>query len=386
MTIYDELGVRTVINAATTLTVVGGSRMPDEVLAAMRSAAGAYVDMRELQAAAGTRLAALTGNEAAYVTSSCAAALMLGTLAAITRGDPAAIARMPRGEGLPTEVVIHASHRIPYDRAAELAGGRLVEIGSLTGTTEGELEAALSDRTAMVLWVAGSHLPPGALDLPTTVRIAHARGVPVLVDAAAQLPPPSNLRAFTRDLGADAVAFSGGKALRGPQASGLLLGRSDFIEAVRANGSPYERLARPMKVGKEEIAGLVRAVELYVAADHDAQARVWAAVVETWARDLGGVPDLRIERLATNEAGQPVPRLRVVVDAPAVGASAEAVRGRLWNGDPRILVLPDGPDAFYLTPDTLSAPEAPIVSARVLAALREGSGGATTAGPELDLV
>jgi L-seryl-tRNA(Ser) seleniumtransferase len=166
MTFYDELGVRTVINAATTLTVVGGSRMPDEVLAAMRSAAGAYVDMRGLRAAAGARLADLTGNEAAYVTSSCAAALMLGTLAAITRGDPEAIARMPRGDGLPTEVVIHASHRIPYDRAAELAGGRLVEIGSLTGTKEAELEAALTDRTAMVLWIAGSHLPPGALDLP----------------------------------------------------------------------------------------------------------------------------------------------------------------------------------------------------------------------------
>ena len=386
MTIYDELGVRTVINAATTLTVVGGSRMPDEVLEAMRSAAGAYVDMRELQAAAGARLAALTGNEAAYVTSSCAAALMLGTLAAITRGDPAAIARMPRGDGVATEVVIHASHRIPYDRAAELAGGRLVAIGSLEGTREAELEAALNDRTAMVLWVAGSHLPAGALDLPTTVRIAHAHGVPVLVDAAAQLPPPSNLRAFTRELGADAVAFSGGKALRGPQASGLLLGGVDFIEAVRANGSPYERLARPMKVGKEEIAGLVRAVELYVAADHDAEARVWAAIVEAWARDLGAVPGLQIERLATNEAGQPVPRLRVAVDEPSVGASAEAVRGRLWNGDPRILVLPDGPDAFYLTPDTLSASEAPIVSARLRAALREVSSGVTTAAPQLDLV
>ena len=141
-----------------------------------------------------------------------------------------------------------------------------------------------------------------------------------------------------------------------------------------------------MKVGKEEIAGLVRAVELYVAADHDAQARVWAAVVETWARDLGAVPGLQVERLATNEAGQPVPRLRVVVDEPSVGASAEEIRGRLWNGDPRILVLPDGRDAFYLTPDTLSASEAPIVSERLRAALLEPSGGAAPRGPQLDLV
>jgi L-seryl-tRNA(Ser) seleniumtransferase len=194
------------------------------------------------------------------------------------------------------------------------------------------------------------------------------------------------MRTFTRDLGADAVAFSGGKALRGPQASGLLLGRSDFIEAVRANGSPWERLARPMKVGKEEIAGLVRAVELYVTADHAEQAREWKAVVEAWARDLGAVPGLQVERLATNEAGQPVPRLRVAVDEAGVGASAYAIRGRLWDGDPRVLVLPDGPDAFYLTPDTLSASEAPIVSARVRAALLEQAGPAEPRGPQLDLV
>ena len=140
-----------------------------------------------------------------------------------------------------------------------------------------------------------------------------------------------------------------------------------------------------MKVGKEEIAGLMRAVELYVAADHDAQAQVWAGVVEAWASDLGDVPGLRVEPLATNEAGQPVPRLRVVVDEPTVGASAEAVRGRLWNGDPRILVLPDGPDAFYLTPDTLSASEAPIVSARVRPRSARVRGPAP-AGPQLDLV
>jgi hypothetical protein len=113
---------------------------------------------------------------------------------------------------------------------------------------------------------------------------------------------------------------------------------------------------------------------------------VWATVVETWARDLGVVPGLRVERLATNEAGQPVPRLRVAVDEARVGASAEAVRGRLWNGDPRILVLPDGPDAFYLTPDTLSAAEAPIVSERLRAVLLDHSWGGATAGPELDLV
>ena len=369
MTIYDELGVRTVINAATTLTVVGGSLMPDEVLDAMRGAAGSFVDMHELQAAAGARLAELTRNEAAYVTSGCAAAMALGTLGAITGGDPHAIARMPRGDGLRTEVVVHTSHRIPEDRGIELAGGRVVEIGTPDGTTEAQLESALTDRTALVVWVAGDHLPRGALDLPTTVRVAHARGVPVLVDAAAQLPPPSNLWRFTRDLGADAVAFSGGKGLRGPQASGLLLGRAAFIEAARANGSPHARLARSMKVGKEEIAGLVRAVELYLATDHDAQARAWGDVVTAWLRQFDDVPGLRAERLETNEAGQPIPRVRIAVDEARLGVSAEVLRRRLWNGNPRILVLADGVDAFFLTPDTLSRAEAAGIPAAVRAAL-----------------
>jgi len=379
--IYDELGVRRVINAATTLTVVGGSLMPDGVLDAMREAARSFVDMHELQAAAGARIASLTRNEAAYVTSSCAAAMTLGTLAAITRGDPSAIARMPRGAGLPTDVVIHAVHRIPEDRGIELAGGRILEIGTADGTAEADLESALTDGTALVVWVAGSHLPRGALDLETTVRIAHSRGVPVLVDAAAQLPPPSNLWRFTGELGADAVAFSGGKGLRGPQASGLLLGRTDFIEAARANGSPYARLARPMKVGKEEIAGLVRAVELYLATDHEAQTREWSAIVDGWVRDLDGVRGIRAERHETNEAGQPVPRVRVAVDGAVAGGSAEELRRRLWNGNPRILVLPDGVDAFFMTPDTLSAAEAAGIPAQLLRALSSDDGGSGPGAP-----
>lgn len=383
-TIYDELGVRRVINAATTLTVVGGSLMPPQVLDAMREAARSFVDMHELQAAAGERIASLTRNEAAYVTSSCAAAMTLGTLAAITRGDPTAIGRMPRGAGLPTEVVIHATHRIPEDRGIELAGGRIVEIGNGDGTGEAELESALTNQTALVVWVAGSHLPRGALDLETTVRVAHSRGVPVLVDAAAQLPPSANLWRFTIEMGADAVAFSGGKALRGPQASGLLLGRRAFIEAVRANGSPYARLARPMKVGKEEIAGLVRAVELYLALDHEAQAREWSAIVDGWVRDLGGLQGFRAERHETNEAGQPVPRVRISVDEAGVGISAEELRQRLWNRNPRILVLPDDVDAFFLTPDTLSATEAASLPMQVRHAVSSDEGGSGSGAPPLD--
>lgn len=370
MDVYDELGVRRVLNAAATLTVVGGSLMPDEVLAAMRSAAACYVDMHELHEAAGRLLADLTHNEAAYVTSGCAAALVLGTLGAITKGEPSAIMRMPDGQGLPTEVVMHAAHRIPYDPAIRLAGGRIVQIGNVLQTFEWELEAAITERTAAVLWVAGEHLPQAALDLETTVRIAHRRGVPVIVDAAAQLPPAENLWRFTRDLGADAAVFSGGKALRGPQASGLMVGTREFIAAARANGSPHQRLARAMKAGKEEIAGLVAAVQLFLKRDYASDLRGWEKTVGMWVAALNDVPGLCAVREFPNEAGQPVPRVRVTVDSAACGLTADEVRERLWSGNPRVLVLPADQSSFHITPDTLKPEETLLVAERIAGVLK----------------
>jgi uncharacterized pyridoxal phosphate-dependent enzyme len=363
---YDDLGVRRVLNAAATLTMVGGSLMPDEVLDAMHSAAESYVDMHELHTAAGAHLAELTHNEAALVTSGCAAALVLGTLGAITKGDPRAIVRMPAGDGLATEVVMHAAHRIPYDPAIQLAGAHIVQIGNVQQTFEWELEAALTERTAAVVWVAGSHLPPSALDVATTVRLAHERGIPVLVDAAAQLPPHTNLWRFTRDLGADAAVFSGGKALHGPQASGLMVGTREFVEAARANASPHQRLARALKAGKEEIAGLVRAVELFLSRDHNALAANWEQTVREWIDELGHVSGLTAVRDFPNEAGQPVPRVRVTVDRDRVGADADEISARLWDGDPRVLVLRRDADSFFITPDTLAQGDASRLVARIV--------------------
>lgn len=363
MTFYSGLGVRPVVNAATTLTAVGGSLMPPEVLAAMADAASSYVDMHELHAAAGRRLAELTGNEAAHVTAGCGAAIVLGVLACATGGDPAAISRLP---GMPVEVVVHAAHRIPYDPAITLAGATIVQVGNVLQTFEWELDAAINDRTAAVFYVAGAHLPSGALDLATTVAIAHARGVPVIVDAAAQLPPHTNLWHFTRELGADLALFSGGKGLRGPQASGLIVGRRPLVEAARANAAPHQRLARPMKVGKEEIAGLVRAVELYLARDHDAERAGWDQTVAGWIDALDGVSGLTAAREELNEAGQPIPR--VLVTAPG----ADELRAELWDGDPRVHVLRATADSFYLTPDTLEPGQAELVADRILEAVKRG--------------
>lgn len=369
--IYTRLGVRPVVNAAATLTAIGGSLMPAEVLEAMADAAGAHVDMHELHAAAGRRIAELTRNEAAYVTSGCAAAMVLAVLGCVTRGDPRKIMQLPGGPGLPAEVVMHCSHRIPYDPAIALAGARVVQIGNALQTFEWELEAALSERTAAVLYVAGTHLGTAALDLATTVRIAHAHDVPVIVDAAAQLPPYTNLWDFTTKHGADLALFSGGKALRGPQASGFMVGRADLVAAAVANGSPHQRLARAMKAGKEEIVGLLRALELYLDRDHDADSARWEAVVERWVADLDGVDGLQARRCFPNEAGQPVPRVRVTVDASTLHATAAELADRLWDGTPRLMVLRDGVDAFYITPDTLTEGQEDFVPQRIVATVRE---------------
>lgn len=371
--IYSSLGVQPVVNAATTFTAIGGSLMPRPVLEAMAAAAEHFVDLHELHAAAGAELARLTRNEAAYVTAGCAAAIVLAVLGCRTGGQPTNIARLPDAHDLPDEVIMHAAHRIPYDPAVFLAGARIRQVGDVLQTFDWQLESAITERTAAVLYVAGSHLPPGALSLEEVVGISHTHGVPVLVDAAAQLPPVTNLWHFTTEVGADLALFSGGKALRGPQSSGLMVGRADLIDAARANGAPHQRLARALKVGKEEVAGLVAAVRRYVALDHEAEHAAWSAVVGAWADTLGPLPGVRVTVEERNEAGQPVPRLRLDIDPTVAPISAKDAVAALAAGSPGIRVLPGGSDRFWIGPDQLRPGEADLVADRVLSVLHRRS-------------
>src|SRR5690606_15924451 len=170
--------------------------------------------------------------------------------------------------GLKNEVVCHKAHRNGYDHAVRSVGVKMVEIGSVEHTDPAEMEAAINDKTALAFWTQGAMSGPGDIPIEQFIQIAHARGVPVLVDAAAQLPPVENLWRYTQ-MGADLVVFSGGKDLHGPQASGLILGRKDLIEACAVNGSPNASIGRPMKVGKEEMVGLLAAVKWYLGLDHE---------------------------------------------------------------------------------------------------------------------
>lgn len=365
MSVYESLGVRRVINADARLTALGGSLMPESVLRAMNVAAGSYVDMHDLQRRVGARLASLTRNEAAYVATGAAAGLVLATLACMTRGDLRAIARLPNLDGLPDEVVVHTAHRIPYDPAVALGGARLVQVGDVLQTFPWQLEASLGSRTAAVLYVAGKHLQRGALPLEETVHVAHACGVPVVVDAAAQLPPPSNLWHYTVDAGADLAVFSGGKDLRGPQASGLILGRPDLVEACAANGAPHQRLARAMKVGKEEMLGLLAAVERYLDQDHERRIARFERVVRWWVETFAAFDGVWARRDFPNEAGQPTPRALVEVEPSVVGVTAEQIRDTLWAGDPPIAVASAEKSGILLTPDTLCDGEERIVTDRL---------------------
>jgi uncharacterized pyridoxal phosphate-dependent enzyme len=370
MSFYSDLGLKPVVNAATTFTALGGSLMPDEVLEAMRDAAGSFVDMHELHLAAGKRLAELTRNDAAYVTSGCAAALILAFLGIRTKGDPRVLTEFPGRERAPSEVIMHASHRIPYDAAIAMSGVTIRQIGNIQQTFDWELEAAITENTAAVLYVAGSHLPQVALPLPEVVRIAKARGVPVIVDAAAQLPPVENLWHFTREAGADIAVFSGGKALRGPQASGFMVGRADIVEAARQNGAPFQRWARAMKAGKEEIAGLLTAVERFVNLDHASLHAQWLATVEEWGKALPGTDGVSLQVELLNEAGQPVPRLYVGM---ANTAHAARTLAALQGASPRVAVHPDlrngTAHGFWIGPDLLRDGEAELVEVAVRSAV-----------------
>jgi L-seryl-tRNA(Ser) seleniumtransferase len=340
--------------------------MPPEVLEAMHVASAHFVDLHELQRAVGARIAGLTNNEAAYVTSGAAAGLYLATLACALTTDPAdgvSLLNAPRNE-----IIVHRSHFCAYAPSIELAGATLVWIDDERGTTDEQLRHAIGARTAGIFYFAGAHFGTSALPLERVIAIAHEAGLPVIVDAAAQLPPADNLWRFTRDLGADLAVFSGGKGLRGPQSSGIILGRAELIEVCRAHGAPHPQRGRAMKVGKEEMLGLLAAVERYISLDHAALARRYEAMVRVVVDAVSELPGIVATRDWPSEAGQPIPRARV-----ALGSGAIAVASELWEGNPRISVATADDEALLVNPETLEPGEELIIAERMVAALERWS-------------
>jgi D-glucosaminate-6-phosphate ammonia-lyase len=350
MTIYEELNIRPLINASATLTRLGGSLMPPEVVQAMVDASKVFIDLEELQAKVGDKIAELTHNDACYVSSGAAAGIAIAIAACVTGKNIAAIHQLPDTTGLKDEVIVHKSHRNGYDHAVRQVGVKLVEIGYATSTAPWQLEAAINERTAAIIWFQGGMTGHGDIPLAKVIEIADAHGVPVIVDAAAQVPPVENLWNYTK-MGATAAIFSGGKDLRGPQCS------------------PNHSIGRPMKVGKEELCGVLAAVRCYLALDHEGRLSQTEEVVGGWCGELNRLAGVSAHRSFPNEAGQPMPRAQVHIDAAKAGISRNEVVAALLEGTPAITVASGPDESLYLNPMTLEDGEETVVLERLVAIL-----------------
>jgi L-seryl-tRNA(Ser) seleniumtransferase len=375
--VYDEIGVTPVINATGHRTVLGGSTPSPRVKAAMEAAERYYVDMAQLHAKAGETIAHLLGAEAAYVTSGAAAAIALGTAACITGKDPAKIARLPHTAGLKNRVVIQKAQRYHYDHLATIVGTTLIEVGDDAGTRPEQLESALGPDVAAVLYPAHMEGTPGTLPLRQVVAIAHARGVPVLVDAAGQVYPLEKFTSYPRT-GADLICY-GAKYIGSVHSSGILCGKKELVEAARMQGfigyetdAHGQAFGRPMKLDRQEIVAVVVAVQEWLAMDHDRRIAGLERRIEKVSRHLQGAPGLRLEIRHQDGAS---PRILVIgVDPAAARADAPTVARRLREGNPMVYVLGNA-EQISVNPSTLSDDDADGVAER-LAALFGSAGGA----------
>lgn len=388
MSIYERYGVKPLINAAGTKTRLGGGSLAPEVLQAMSEASERSVDMATLQSAASRVIARLTGAEAGYVTSGAAAALTLGAAACITGTDPVKIDRLPHTDGMANEILLFRLHRNSYDHAWRAAGARLVEVGvddrvarsGVRSIEPWEIEAAISERTVAIAYVAGAAASPPLQDF---VRVARAQDLPVLVDAAGELPPKENLRTFIA-AGADLVAFSGGKAIGGPQATGVLCGRRDLVQAVLLNhldmdmdlavwdppedllprsilkALPRHGVGRGFKVGKEEIIGLLVALERFAEGAWQDTLDDRQDLARSIVEELDGVEGVHASMIET--AWYP----RVTVRFAGADEAERAYR-RLLGGDPGIAVDPADVRSGSLTINTgtIAIADGPLVTSTV---------------------
>lgn len=368
--LYDEIGVTRVINASGSMTYLGGSLIAPEVLQKMHEAAGAFVVMDELMDWAGAEIARLSGTEAGMVTSGSAGAILLACAACLTGADRQRMRQLPRTQGWKNEFVMQAPHRIGFDHAVGVAGGSIVEAGDAAGTSADQLAAALTERTAAILHVVLD--PQPVVPLAQVAQIAQDHGVPVIVDAAAELPPVDNLNAFAK-AGGDLVLFSGGKDIAGPNDTGILCGRADLIAAARAQSFPNGGIGRPLKVSKEQVVGLVFALRRFTAIDQDQRMRRWQAMADTMCERLQGIAGVVVDVAYPTRGARPliIPRARVRVDQTLLGQTVEQIEVVLETGTPAIAVLPQpSQQTIWLNPQHLEDGQEETVAARLAQVLR----------------
>tara|TARA_B100001109_G_scaffold98423_1_gene80261 strand:- start:563 stop:1777 length:1215 start_codon:yes stop_codon:yes gene_type:complete len=326
---FKELGIRTFINAAGTYTSMTGSLMPKEVIDAINYGSLEYVNLDELQDKVGERIAELLQCEYATVSSGCFGAMSIAMAGVMSGKDPKKIKQLPDTTGLRNEVILQESHTIGYAQALTNVGAKLVKV-----KTAEELENAINEKTAM-LWFLNANTDRGDIKWEEFVSLGKKHNIPTFIDCAADVPPVDNLFKFTR-IGFDMVAFSGGKGLRGPQSAGLLLGKKEYIEAARLHTPPRgETIGRGMKVNKEEVLGMLAALELYLSKDHQAEWKMWEDQIDLISESAKSVSGVETTIHVPPHANH-VPSLKIRWDQSKVNISPDNVRKILREGSPSI--------------------------------------------------
>jgi uncharacterized pyridoxal phosphate-dependent enzyme len=367
---YEELGVTTVINCEGTMTMLGGSLPHPELETVMTMAGRHFVSIPELEVAAGNRIAQmlkLPEGYTALVTSGAAAAIQSGLAGILTGGNESLIRQLPDLTGMKSEVIIQKSHRNPFDHQLRSTGIKLIEI-----ETVDELRAAVNERTAMMHFTNFANAA-GRIKVDEWVKLAKQYNVPCMNDAAADTPPVSHLWDYT-NMGYDLVTFSGGKAIRGPQCAGLLIGRKEMVANALLNNSPHEdTLGRSQKVGKEEIVGMVKALELFLAEDHDALAREWQSRLEMISGEITKVPGVSTSFFVPDIANH-VPHVRITWDGTRISLTPEQAARLLRNSKPSIVISSgEGQPGLSMNSFMLQPGEDKIVAVQLSQLLREHS-------------
>jgi uncharacterized pyridoxal phosphate-dependent enzyme len=362
---YRELGVKPFINAAGTYTTLSASLMRPEVMDAINFASKSFVRLNDMQDAVGQRIAALTGSEAAMVTSGAAAALVVGTAGCLTGANADFIRRLPDTTGMKTEVLVQKSHRYGYDHAVRASGVKMIEF-----ETPEEMERAANERTAMMLWFNANE-PLGQIKSAEFIAFGKKHGIPTFNDAAADTPPVENITKYVK-AGWDLLTFSGGKGIRGPQSAGLLLGRADLIKAARLNCSPNgDTIGRGLKVNKEEMLGMMVALEVFMKRDHEADWREYEKRVKIVADSVQSIKGIKTETWM-GEIANHVPHLKITWAPGEFKTSLADMQKKLREGEPSIEVTPGLDNGLVIGVWTLQPGEAEIVGRRVREVLEAG--------------